>query len=593
MPLQNIKFDPLQNVPIEREMHYGNSVLDDYNTFISFCTKHIYSPDINFLTKAFYFCVDKHKNIRRKSGVPYYTHPMKVAISLMTDFSIHDDVPVVAALLHDTVEDVDDVKLKDIKKEFGSNVALLVDGLTKIKGSKTRNEDTAATYGKLFRALVRDMRVIIIKLADRLDNMRTLEHLSPAKQKKIAYETLNFYTPFAQRLGLTKILKDIEDLSLYFIDQTVFESIHNTLQEKRKVFMDYIKNFFIQINNKLNERNIEHVLTFEHKHVYEIYTMIENGTPIDEIDNFYSIVISLKTQDYSQAYRVYGIVANVFGPVSSLEDFIARPRINLYRALHSIHFGPGRKLVEVKIRTEEMDEIISKGISNIDANKNSLQPLALEEADVIKWGNWMQDVIKRGDDDAITKIWGAIKKNLYAEEITVHLKNHDSVQLPAGACPIDLAFHISDQMGFHCISAKVNGNVRNLDYLLQNNDTVEIITSPNSQPSSEWEDFVITHKAIVQLHSYFKNSYSPAPSNSSKKNCINIRVTGEDRPGFVSDVKKNIGKQRINRMSFYKSATIFEILLNVTCSKKPDFMNKLFTKIWTVKGIKSIERIEE
>ncbi|MFC2132044.1 HD domain-containing protein [Bacteroidota bacterium] len=612
MESKQIKIEPFYELPLEEENPYGKDILDDLNALLTNCTKYIVNPDFEKITKAYYFCVDGHRHIKRESGEPYYTHPLKVSLSLMKDFSVHDTASIIAALLHDTIEDVEGITIELVESKFGKDVARIVDGVTKIKGTMTRQMDKAATYGKLFLALVKDIRVIIIKLADRLDNMRTLFYLRDEKQKAIAYETLNFYTPFAQRLGLTKIKKNFEDLSLYFIDKRAFNNIHESLEQKRNVFINYIKNFLAQINQKLNERNVAHVLTIEHKHVYEIFTMIEQGKPLEEIDNFYSMVITLKTNDYSEAYRAYGIIANVFGPVSSLDDYIARPKINLYRALHSTHFGPGRKLIEVIIRTEEMDRIVERGIieyafpnkvSKPSGGKPSGgEPLALDEAEVVEWVDWMQDVIHTGEKDAIQKIWGSIKKNLYEDDITIHIKDAEGMHpeqsrlesyvLPIGACPIDLAFAISENLALRCISVKVNDVVKSLDYELKNNDYVEIITSPKSEPSPEWQNFVITNKAVVKLHNYFKDYKSEKITYKvADKDIIKLRVKAEDRKGLLNDIRAEIGIENIRRVYLFTSNSEFEGLFHIQFDNNYS-INALFTKLLSVKGIRGIERID-
>ena len=291
MNTENIPIEQIYDLPLEKDSKYGKDISADLAVLLTECTKYMPKPDLERITRAYYLCIDGHRNIKRKSGEPYYIHPLKVALSLLRTFSITDNESVIAALLHDTVEDVEGITYGTIRSKFGGDVAQIVDGVTKIKGATTRNMDKAATYGKLFLTLVNDIRTIYIKLADRLDNMKTLFHLSPDRQKAIAYETLNFYTPFCQRLGLTKIRRDFEDLSLYFIDPEAFDIIRTSLENKGRIFVEYMKNFIMQIGTELFSKQIPHIITIEHKHVYEIYKMIEMGKTLKEIDNFYSMVI--------------------------------------------------------------------------------------------------------------------------------------------------------------------------------------------------------------------------------------------------------------------------------------------------------------
>ena len=289
----------LYELELEKSCPYGKNSEDDWIVLRDSCIKYIPDFDEALVRKAFDFCVFDFKDTLRSSGDPYYTHPLKVALTLINEFRLADSVSVAAALLHDTIEDVSYVNFSDILSKFGEEVAQIVEGVTKIKGSQTRNLDKASTYVKLFQALIQDVRVIFIKLADRLDNMRTLFHLPLYKQKLIGHETLNFYTPFAQRLGLTRIKRILEDLALYFYDRTAYEVINPALEEKRNDFLGYIQQFYDQITEKLTEREIDHVLTIEHKHVYEIYKMIEQGKTLSEIDNFYSMVITLNSNDFT------------------------------------------------------------------------------------------------------------------------------------------------------------------------------------------------------------------------------------------------------------------------------------------------------
>jgi RelA/SpoT family (p)ppGpp synthetase len=591
-----IPLEPVYSLPLETYTPYGKNVQDDLNTLITDCSKYINNVDLALVTKAFYFCVDNHKAVFRRSGELYYSHPYKVALSVMRIFKLYDFESVAAALLHDTIEDVLIVTPHLVEEKFGADVSKLVDGVTKIKGTDTRSLDKAATYGKLFLTLIKDIRAIYIKLADRLDNMKSLYHLSRDRQKAIASETLYFYTPFAQRLGLTQVRREFEDLSLYFIDSEAFSTIRDSLEEKGKIFVDYIRVFFRQIEQKLTENHIQHVITIDHKHVYEIYKMLEEGRSLANIDNFYSIVITLDTEDFSECYRTYGLIASVFGPVSSLYDYIARPKINLYRALHSSHLGPGRKLVEVIIRTKQMDRIAVEGIATQASLLHTYQALDMKSDDVVEWVEWMQDIIEENDEDAIQKIWGSIRLNLYDDFITVHLKDYDAIKIPKGSCAIDLAFRISEETAYHIISVKINGEVHNLDYELKDNDYVEIISSPNMKPDPDWEHFVITHKAIVKLHKYFKN-YQPSDEtevSTEKANLIELKlkIFGDDRPRMLHDITKELGQINIQRINIASSNSIFEGIFTITITDKSQ-LNSLFTNLLSIKGLKGVERIDD
>jgi GTP diphosphokinase / guanosine-3',5'-bis(diphosphate) 3'-diphosphatase len=594
MARENIPIEQVYDLPLEKNCKYGKDTMADLSVLLTECIKYMPKPDINFITKGYYFCIDSHKNVFRKSGEPYYIHPLKVALSLLRTFSITDNESIVAALLHDTVEDVENITYGTIRSKFGADVAQIVDGVTKIKGANTQHMDKAATYGKLFLTLVNDIRTIYIKLADRLDNMKTLFHLPPHKQKAIAYETLNFYTPFCQRLGLTKVRRDFEDLSLYFIDPEAFDIIRTSLENKGRIFIEYMKNFIMQIGTELYNKKVPHIITIEHKHVYEIYKMIEMGKTLKEIDNFYSMVITLDNEDFTECYRVYGVIANVFGPVSSLIDYIARPKVNLYRALHSTHLGPGRKMVEIIIRTKEMDKIAVEGISSIYPIHLSQKHIQFNEYEISEWVEWMQNIIESKDEDAIQKIWGSIRKNLYEDEITIYHKDGKEYKLPKGSSPIDLAFNIDQEIALHCISAKINGKIKNLDYELQDNDQVELLTSPNQNPEEEWQDFVVTNKAIVGLFNYFLESDNTAakPVKKVEENKeMRLKITCEDRPGLLHDITGAIGELNIQRINISTTDSVFEGIFTLN-EIEESVLNQVFNNVAMIRGIKGFTKME-
>lgn len=589
----SLPIELIYELDFEHHCAYGRDSEKDYEVLIEQCRSTIKDLDEQLIRKAYLYSLDAHRLTKRLSGDLYYTHPLKVALFLMTLISYGDNQSVAAAMLHDIVEDVSSISLQDIEKEFGAEIAQIVDGLTKISGKKTRREGRYATYTKLFTALVKDIRVILIKLADRYDNLRSLHLFTEKRQKEVAEETLNFYVPFAQRLGLSKIRKQIEDFSLYYTNKEIYNSIKKALADKRRDFINFMKSFTSQIELKLNEKEINHIITIEHKHVYEIYRMLEQGSQISEIDNFYSLVIVLQSNDFAECYRAYGVIANIFGPVSTLEDYIARPKINFYRALHSTHISTERKLVEIIIRTEEMDRIADGGIAAVFSLKEGHKALELEEEDIEEWISWMNEIIQEGEEDAIQKIWGSIRMNLYEDDIIVHSKCGVSYRLPNGACPIDLAFLISDEKAYHCIAAKVNGETKALNYELKNNDYVEIITSPHSLPSEEWQNYVVSHKAVVKLYNYFKSNELRGINISRIDNSLpKFKVVAEDRHNVLNDIKNAFGVENISRINISSNNSIFEGIFTVS-NKDESFLNLLFTKLFSVKGIKQVEKIED
>ncbi len=592
---------------IEKEMccPFGENVESDFAYLMDECRRNIDNFDETKISEAFWLCVDAHKDQPRSTGDPYYTHPMKVALLLLNEFNVNDNSTIIAALLHDTLEDTW-VTFENLAERFSTDIANLVEGVTKIKTPKDDIADKddrykislmdkAATYTKLFTGLVRDVRIILVKLADRIDNLRTLYALPERKRISIAKETMNFYTPFAQRLGLKKIKGYLEDLSLSYFNEAAYMDIKPALARKRAEFIEYIRFFYEQLTTLLIERKIEHVITIEHKHVYEIYTMMhEQGKRIEDIDNFYSMVIILPTEDITECYRVYGLISSVFGPVSSLEDYIARPKINIYRALHSTHYGPGRRLVEVVIRTEAMEKVAECGIANIFPLKSGSAELEMNEPGRDEWVQWMNDIIEDGDADAVQRIWGSIKKNLYEDRIHIYSEDGRVFNMPVGACSVDFAFSLSVATGLHCLSAKVNGEIKQLDYELKDRDVVEIITSSKAVPAYEWSDFVITHRAVVSLYNYFKQNNIQIQNKAYVEHpqLAKLRITGEDRPQLLHDITIGIGTNNIQRINLSTVDSVFEAAFTISMNSRSE-LNALFTKLLTIRGIKGIEQIEE
>lgn len=594
----------VQELELEQVCPYGRDEDADRELFLKVCAEKIPNFDRRLLNNAFTLCLMAHRNVYRSSGDAYYSHPMKVAFHIMNDIGYADNAIIAAAMLHDVVEDNPDYPLDFIEREFGKEIARIVNGVTKIKGINTRKLDKANTYTKLFEALVDDVRVMFIKLADRLDNMRTLTPLPKPKQQRIADETLNFYTPFAQRLGLIKIKRTLEILSFYFMDPEAYENIRKELAKKRLELLQYISKFYDPVSESLEKKDIPHVISIEHKHPYEIYKKSkEKNIPVSEIQDFYSMVVVLRTDDISECYKAYGVIANIFGPVSSLVDYIARPKINFYRALHSTHFGPDRRLVDVVIRTEEMDKIADTGVAAIykiqsgEANVGKEDAHRFDEAEVTEWLKWMKDLIEDGDEDAIQKIWGSIRMNQYEKEINIMCKNR-IYRLPNGACSVDLAFEVGEEVGLHCISAKINGEIKPLSQELRDNDTVEIITSPNSLPLEEWQNWVITHKALVKLYYYFREAKKAKElekdaNREPELKLYKFRVVGFDRMGLVKDISDAVGQYNIMRINIsLNEDTIFEGAFTLAI---PDNVNPniVYMKILGVKGITEVEQLPD
>lgn len=585
----------------EEDSPFGYDKKKDFQYFANALKKVKTEIDIELIEKAYWYMVDKHDNVTRKSGKPYYTHPLNVSLILINELGFYDTASICACLLHDTIEDVEDVKKHNISDEFSEEIADLVDGVTKITDQSASNDvisakkiDKNETYRKLFLALVRDVRVIIIKLADRLHNMRTLHYLKNKKQKEIASETLNFYVPFAHRLGLTKAKMELENRSFYYTDKAQYEAIREALNEKRRDFIDYIRMFSDLIDKSLKKHEFNYLLSIVHKHEYEIYKMIQEGKSISEIDNFYSMVIILQTDDIHEPYRAHGVLANAFNTVSFV-DYIANPKIDWYKSLNTVLFGPDGKKIEILIRTAEMENIAEEGFaSNFSLKSGRTRALEFSENDINLWGNWMSDMISIEKENANQIIWNSIKVNLFDNELSVFDKSGNIYKLPGGSSLLDFAFNLSKEKGYHFITGKVNGQIKDISYKLQSGDQIEIIISPNSKPKPEWSDYVISHKAVTSLHNYFKSNYdnSSEKEESFKNKSIMIRINGEDREAMLLDITDAVGRNYIKRIQLDTSGTNFEGTLTVKVSSKHELKN-LFAKLLSIKGVKGVEILED
>jgi len=579
----------------EDQIGLGLNEEDDISLILTIAKEKLENPDLELIERGLRYCILQHSGVFRKSGVPYYAHPVRVAQILLEEFPVYDSETVVACLLHDTIEDVSHVLKSSIEDEFGEEVASMVDGVTKISHEETSKlKNKAGTYRKLFLALVKDIRVIMIKLADRLHNIRTLHYLAPHKQRDIALETLSFYTPLAHRLGLNKIKMELENSSFYYSDTNAYEAIREALNEKRREFISYIRGFSSLIESSLKNQGIQHTLSIVHKHEYEIYGMLQDGKSITDIDNFYSIVIILHTNDVTDCYRTHGILANAFNTINFI-DYIANPKLSWYKSLNSELFGPDGKRIEILIRTSEMEKIAEEGFaSQFSLNQGRTKALSFTDDEIEAWGMWMQDIIETQGDNSSQYIWDSIKVNLFDSELTVFMRDGQSVNMPQGSSIIDLAFALSNEIGFKLISAKVNGLVVDINYKLQSGDQVEIIKSPNSKPRLSWKNNVVTHRAVISLHNYFKENpyFISAPDLNQKNFEVKLRIVGEDKEGMLQQITSAIGQTNMKRISLDSIGDLFQGIIHLVV---PDvkFLNELFARILTISGIKSVERFEE
>jgi len=413
-----------------------------------------------------------------------------------------DDITIVSTLLHDIVEDTD-FDLDLLAKEFGKEVAEIVDGVTKIGGIfKGQDITKAENYRKMLLSMVEDVRVILVKIADRLHNMRTLEFIRPDKQRRIAQETLEIYAPFAHRFGLGRVKWEFEDLSFKYLNKEAYEDLVKKVKGRRKEREAYIKKYSEPIIKSLAEYNLKYDLSGRPKHLYSIYRkMIRRNKPFEEIYDLFAIRIILDTDNTNDCYTTLGIVNQVYLPVPDrFKDYISIPKTNNYQSIHTTVVGPGGRLVEVQIRTKKMHEIAERGVA---AHWRYKENKTATDKDLENWVNWIRDIFDTSSrEDARKELLENFKLNLYQDEIYVFTPKGELRRLPVNSTPVDFAFDIHSKVGYHCIGAKINGRIVPLDTILRSGDQVDIITSKNQHPNKNWIKFVKTHKARAAVRKW-------------------------------------------------------------------------------------------
>jgi len=447
--------------------------------------------DVEQLQLAYKVALEAHARQRRQSGEPYFEHCLQVARILV---DLHMDSPtIVAALLHDTVEDTD-ISLDFLSQNFGERIARLVDGVTKIGGLRFQSKEMrqAETFRKMLLSMVDDIRVIIIKFADRLHNMRTLDSVPDAKKERIAIETRDVYAPLAHRLGISRIKTELEDLSLKYLDSKAYKEIRRKVRATKKEREYYIQRVKEPIEKELKGHNIEARILGRPKSFYSIYNkMRQRNKPFEEIYDLFAIRIIVKRLE--ECYYVLGIVHSLFMPISDrFKDYIATPKINGYQSLHTTIIGPDGKMVEIQIRTEEMHFMAEDGVAAHWRYKHGI----MERTRFDDRLNWIKELLDRQiSNNDPGDFLEDLKIDLFQDEVFVFSPRGDLFKLPRGSTPVDFAYAVHTSVGNHCIAAKINGKIVPLKTELKSGQQVEIITSQNQKPNQDWLSFVKTSKA--------------------------------------------------------------------------------------------------
>jgi GTP pyrophosphokinase len=469
-------------------------ILRRYRTLLRAIKGHRTAEDTRMIRKAFNIAVEAHKEQRRKSGEPYIYHPIAVARICAEEIGL-GATSVVAALLHDTVEDTD-LTLDDVKDLFGPTVATIIDGLTKISGLQFATDSIQAeNFRKVLLTLAQDVRVILVKLADRLHNMRTLDSMARDKQLKIASETLYLYAPLAHRLGLYSIKSELEDLSLKFKEPEVYADISTRLKKGEAVRKRFISRFVLPIKQSLDREAFSYEIKGRPKSVHSIYNkMLKKHVSFEEVYDVFAIRIIIDTKqelEKADCWKVYSIVTDFYQPnPDRLRDWISTPKANGYESLHTTVMSPGGRWVEVQIRSRRMDEIAEMGLAAHYRYKDDQDHASALDA----WLNRIREVLDDPTTDAIDFV-NDFKLNLFSDEIVVFTPKGEMRSLPAGATALDFAFDIHTQIGRQCIGAKVNHKLVPLSHPLKGGDQIEIITSRKQQPKEDWLTYVKTAKA--------------------------------------------------------------------------------------------------
>ncbi|HTF05767.1 MAG TPA: bifunctional (p)ppGpp synthetase/guanosine-3',5'-bis(diphosphate) 3'-pyrophosphohydrolase [Bacteroidia bacterium] len=481
-------------------------ILKRYRNLLKACKRRLEKGDKQIIRKAFDVALEAHKDMRRKTGEPYIYHPIAVAQICAEEIGL-GTTSVVCALLHDTVEDTD-ISLEDIKGMFGEKEAKIIDGLTKIAGvfDQKTNSIQAENFRKMLLTLSDDIRVILIKLADRLHNMRTLESMKRDKQLKIASETLFLYAPLAHRLGLNAIKTELEDLGLKYTETLEYQDIEDKLKETEPERKRFINKFIIPIKEILEEQGITARLYGRPKSIFSIYNKVKfKGVPFEEIYDIFAIRIIIDTpfeKEKADCWRVYSIVTDFYHPnPDRLRDWISTPKTNGYESLHTTVMGPEGKWVEVQIRTERMEELAEKGYAAHWKYKDNGE--MEKESQLDEWLRKIREILDSPEDNALDFI-DDFKLNLFAEEIFAFTPKGDMRTLPFGATALDFAFEIHTKIGERCIGAKVNHKLVPLSHQLKSGDQVEILTSSKQNPKEDWLTYVITARAKSKIKNALK-----------------------------------------------------------------------------------------
>ncbi|WMW77037.1 RelA/SpoT family protein [Flavobacterium sp. 20NA77.7] len=532
----------------------NKAIAQEYKELLRISYQTLTDEDKKLIRKAFDVAVDAHKEQRRKSGEAYIFHPIAVAKIVASQIGL-GATAIAAALMHDVVEDTE-ITIADIEKMFNPKIAQIVEGLTKIPRIKKDQEISlqAENFRKMLLTLHDDVRVILIKIADRLHNMQTMEGMADYKQAKIASETLYIYAPLAHRLGLYNIKTQLEDLSLKYTEPEVYTSIVSKIKETKEEQDAYIQSISEILSNSLKEEGIEFIIKGRPKSIYSIRRKMKvQGVTFDEVYDKFALRIIYKSNEHDEkflAWKIYSVITDHYRPSPSrLRDWISSPKSSGYEALHVTVMGPKGRWVEIQVRSERMDEVAEKGYAAHYKYKNGESS---EEHGLELWLNQLKEALENANTNAVDFVED-FKLNLYAKEIYVFTPKGEIKSLPKGATSLDFAFSIHSEIGVKTRGTKVNGKLVPLNHVLNSGDQVEIITSPNQKPNAQWLDYVTTSRAKTKIKNVLNE---------------NIKKIGEDGKEVLvrklKHLKINFNEQTLNELvNYFKLQTSLDLFYRV------------------------------
>src|SRR5688500_13105648 len=479
-------------------------ILREYRSLLRALKSRIKPGDRKLIRNAFEMAAEAHKTMRRKSGEPYILHPLAVARICVEEIGLGVR-STICSLLHDTVEDTD-VALEDVQREFGGEIAKIVDGLTKISNVIDVNaSQQAENFRKILLTLTDDPRVILIKLADRLHNMRTLDSMKAEKQLKVSSETVYVYAPLAHRMGLYNIKTEMEDLAMKYLEPDTYKEIARKLAETKRERSRYINEFIKPLKDNLEKAELDFEIHGRPKSIHSIWNkMKKKGVSFEEVYDLFAIRIIVNSspeKEKEDCWIVYSMITDEYTPSPErLRDWLSNPKSNGYEALHTTVMGPQGKWVEVQIRTKRMNEIAEKGLA---AHWKYKEDATNDEDRFDKWFSQIREVITSQDVDSVDFLHD-FKRSFLAEEIYIYTPKGDVKMLPVGATALDFAFSVHSEVGCKTIGAKVNHKLVPISHKLRSGDQVEIITSTKQKPSEDWLNFVLTTKAKSKIKDALK-----------------------------------------------------------------------------------------